>query len=231
MGMHHGVIAAKAPSARLIEAINAHTSRLEAGAPAARLDDIPLEATDAGWGLAFGERAGTTYIFDTSMVLSADFDLMAALSRDLDTPVLGWGAETVSGSYWFIACRDGELVRGYWQCHMDMRAPWSRGPSLTTEARQPFDADLDGAGLEAGARELGFDFAGWLKTGPFVALSYDAKEFPRKGPIEEEFSRFHETVRIPEGQQPKIVAVVRSAGEGDDPGKPKRKGIRGLFGR
>ncbi|TMC71243.1 MAG: hypothetical protein E6J13_08065 [Chloroflexi bacterium] len=219
MGMHHGVIAAKASSARLIEAINSPTSRLEAGAPAARLDDIPLEATDAGWGLAFGERAGTTYIFDTSMVLSADFDLIAALSRDLSTPVVGWGAETVSGSYWFIACRDGELVRGYWQCHMDMRAAWS------------FDADLDGAGLEAGARELGFDFADWLKTGPFVALNYEAKEFPKKGPIGEEFSRFHATVRIPEGQQPKIVAVVRSGGKRDDPGKPERKGIRGLFGR
>jgi len=183
MGMHHGVIAAKVSSARLIEALNAHTSTLEIGTLAPRLDDLPLEATDDGFGLAFGERGGATFIFDPSLILSADLDLMAALSRDLDTTVLGWGAETVSGTYWFIACRDGQLVRGYWNCHMDMRAPWSRGAPLPTEMKQPFNGDVDGDGLAAAARVLGFDFDDWLKNGPFVSLSYDAKQFPPKGPL------------------------------------------------
>src|SRR6266581_4483351 len=150
MGMHDGVIAAKVPPARLIEVLNSHVSKLEVRAPAPRLDDLALEATDAGFGLAFGERAGTTFIFDPSLILSADFDLMAAVSRDLETTVLGCGAETVSGTYWFIACRDGNLVRGYWNCHMDMRAPWSRGPGLASETKHPFNGDLDGNGLAAG---------------------------------------------------------------------------------
>ena len=231
MGMHHGVIAAKVPSARLIEVLNSHAPKLEAGAPAQRLDELALDATDAGFGLAFGERAGTTFIFDPSLILSADFDLMAAVSRDLGTTVLGWGAETVSGTYWFIACRDGNLVRGYWNCHMDMRAPWSRGPGLASETKQPFNGDLDGNGLAAGARELGFDFEDWLKNGPFIALSYEAIEFPAKGPLGEEFDRFHATVRIPEGQQPKITAVLRSAPKDQGSDKQERKGLRGLFGR
>lgn len=229
MGMHHGVIAARIPSARLIEVLNTYASQLDAGAPASRLDDLPLEATDAGFGLAFGERAGATFIFDPSLILSADFDLIAALSRDLDTTVLGWGAETVSGTYWFIACRDGNLVRGYWNCHMDMRAPWSRGASLATETKQPFNGDLDGNGLAAGAREFGFDFDDWLRHGPFVALSYEAKKFPKKGPLGEEFDRFHATVRIPEGQQPKLKAILRTGGKDDGSDKPKRKGLQGLF--
>jgi len=229
--MHHGVIAAKVSSARLIEALNAHTSTLEIGTLAPRLDDLPLEATDDGFGLAFGERGGATFIFDPSLILSADLDLMAALSRDLDTTVLGWGAETVSGTYWFIACRDGQLVRGYWNCHMDMRAPWSRGAPLPTEMKQPFNGDVDGDGLAAAARVLGFDFDDWLKNGPFVSLSYDAKQFPPKGPLAEEFERFHAGVRIPEAQQPKPQVVVRMSGKRDESGAPKRKWLRGLFGR
>ena len=230
MGMHHGVIAAKVPSRRLIEAINVHTSRLEPGGAGARLEELPLDATDSGWGLAFGERADTTFIFDTSLVLSADFDLIAALSRDLATTVVGWGAETVSGSYWFIACREGTLSRGYYNCHMDMRMPWTRGTELPTEAGRPFNRDLDGDGLAAGARHLGFDFEDWLRNGPFFALRYEATQFPAKGPIGEEFDHFHESVRIPEGEQPKLTVVVRNGGA-EAGTKPKRKGLRGLFGR
>lgn len=230
MGMHHGVIAAKVPSAKLIDALNSHASTLAVGKAADHLEDLPLDATDEGWGLAFGEREGTTFVFDTSLVLSADFDLIAALSKNLSTTVVGWGAETVSGTYWFIACRDGDLTRGYWNCHMDMRAPWSRGTELRAEAKQPFNGDLDGDALSAGARELGFDFDGWIKNGPFVALAYEARAFPPKGPIGEEFDRFHAMVRIPEHQQPKPSVVVRTGGKSGTSAK-KGKGWRGLFGR
>jgi hypothetical protein len=106
MGMHHGVIAANGPAPRLIAALNAHVSQLVPGSAAARLED--LGADDEGWHMAYGERDGKTFVFDTSFVLSADFDLLAACSRDLNDLVIGWGAETVSGSYWFVANRSGD---------------------------------------------------------------------------------------------------------------------------
>jgi hypothetical protein len=230
MGMHHGVIAAKVQPAQLIDALNAHVSTLKPSTPATRLDGLPLDATDTGWGLAYGEYSGATYIFDTSLVLSADFDLIASLSRELNTDVVGWGAETVSGTYWFIACRGGELVRGYWHCHMDMREPWTRGTRLAIEKAQAFDADLDGDALAAGAREFGFDFNNWIAKGPFTGLAYEANTFPTPGPLGEEFNRFHASVMIPEGKRPKISVVTRSAGAPGD-ATPKPRGLRGLFRR
>jgi len=233
MGMHYGLIAARVPADRLFGAINAHASRLEPGEPANRFDDLPLDASDGGWAMAYGERDGVTYVFDTSVVLSGSLDLIAALSRDVGTTVLGCGAETVSGTYWFVAAHDGQLIRGYWNCFMDMREPWSHGPRFASEARAPLDGDLDGSGLMAAARELGFDVGAWLNSGPYRALTYIAERFPTKGPLGEELERFLESVALPKDRRPKLTTVVRTRdGAIVDTTRPKRKGLlTALFGR
>jgi hypothetical protein len=57
-----------------------------------------------------GEPDGQAFLLDSSMVLSDCPEMLVAMSARLGT-VVGYGAETVSGSYWLVAARDGVLVR------------------------------------------------------------------------------------------------------------------------
>jgi hypothetical protein len=237
MGMHHGLIAADAPLDRLLQAINLRTSKLEPGATHASLDEMDLEPKDEGWPMAMGERDGQAFILDTSLILSAAQDLIPALSKDLDgATVVGAGAETTSGSYWFYAAKNGEEVRSYWNCYTDMREPWSRGDPLTSEPQRPLE-HLDGDGIMAALGSLGLGYDEWAKAGPYQAVFYTAETFPEDGPLSAEFQAFHASVKIPEGEQPKPTVVVRDGGgydlvSGGSPqaraAKPEKKG--GLFG-
>ena len=228
--MHHGVIAAATSPERLVAAMNRRTSELVPGPAHTRLDEMDLAARDDGWPMAFGERDGNAYVFDTSLVLSAEFDLITALAHDLGATVVGGGAETTSGSFWLVAARPQKLIRAYWHCHTDMREAWSRGEPLPSEARRPLDSGWDGDGVLSAMRELGFDYEGWARSGPFRELFYSAKTFPAKGPMAAELEAFHARVLIPERARPKPTAVLRSDRGADVvPLKTKRKRWFGLF--
>lgn len=240
MGMHHGIIAADVSLDRLVDAINKHIATLEPGEVHATLEEMDLTPKDNGWPMAIGERDGNCYVFDTSVVLSTSHDLIPALSADLDgATVVGAGAETTSGSYWLFVARNGEAIRSYWNSYSDMRQPWSRGAPLSSEAQQPLE-DLDGDGMMAALASLGLDFEDWLRSGPYRAAFYTAKQFPEPGPLTAEFSAFHASVRIPDDQQPKPSVVMREGGGYDivpggsplaEAAKPQKKGLLGLFRR
>ena len=109
MGMHHGYLAIEAPMARALEAIGDLTARFVLGPSVARFEDLALDDDDDGWQMAIGERDGRTYILDTSMMLGSDPDLVSALSARIAGTVVGAGAETVSGTFWFAAASSGGI--------------------------------------------------------------------------------------------------------------------------
>lgn len=226
MGMHHGIIAFDGPAEKFIEAINTRVSNLVAGSESASLEAMDLEPKDEGWPMAFGELDSKTYLLDTSLVLSGDFDLIAALSGELNATVAGAGAETTSGTYWFIGARNGEVFRSHWGSHTDMTSPWDDGEPLPTEERQPLE-DIDGVGLISALGGLGFDYERWVASGSHREVFYAAESFPKSGALGKALKAYRESVKIPEGAQPKPTVLVRSDGGFDIvPGKTKK----GLFG-
>src|SRR6266540_3149288 len=110
MGMHHGILAASASQAELLAELARHTGKFVVGAPVVSPYDAEPAAMDRGWRMAIGERDGQAFLLDSSMVISNSADMLVAMSVRLGT-VVGCGAETVSGSYWLTAARDGGLLR------------------------------------------------------------------------------------------------------------------------
>jgi hypothetical protein len=230
--MHHGIVAAAAPSQDLIAALDAEMPGLRLGTQVGSLDDLNLEPTDEGWTLACGELGGRAFILDTSLLLSADGDIIVAASKALDTVVVGCGAETTSGSYWLFAADRGNFLRGYWACHTDMYEPWSTGEPLAMEGEVPLE-DLDGDGMVAALASFGFDYRAWssrndlrelIFTPPLESLS------PRQGGISTELEAFRQMVAIPEGKQPRPTVVKRDGGFDLATKSPSKTKGGGLFG-
>ena len=88
--------------------------------------DSLADRQPGGYLLFVGEAGGKSYLLDTHMALSTSPDLVAFLAADSGYVVVGYGAETVSGSYWFIAARGGTLLRHY---HSADAGPALRTPS------------------------------------------------------------------------------------------------------
>lgn len=230
MGMHHGMVAANASSDRLIASMNARLPTIAAGEKRGSLDDLSLEDTDDGWHMAFGERAGRSYILDTSMVLSADGDTILAASRDLGGVVVGCGEETTSGSYWLFAADNGRLLRAYWNCYTDMQEPWSKGEPLDSEASSPIE-HLDGNGLMAALASLGFDYDAWASGSDLRELVYNPSDAPfESGEISGGLEAFRKSVEIPAGKQPKPKVIRRESGFDLAAAPPADNKKGGLFG-
>jgi hypothetical protein len=231
MGMHHGMVAANASADRLIAAMNAYLPTIAPGKNRGSLDDLTLEDADDGWHMAFGDHAGRSYILDTSMVLSADGDVVLAASRDLGSVVVGCGEETTSGSYWLFAADNGRLLRGYWNSYTDMQEPWSKGEALASETTNPIE-HVDGDGLMAALTSLGFDYNAWASGEDLRELIYDPSgDAPgERGPLSVELEQFQKLVEIPAGKQPKPKVIRRENGFdlAATPPSDKKKG--GLFG-
>ena len=54
-----------------------------------------------------GERNGRTFVLGTTMMLSDADDMVLEMTNRLGTVVCA-GAETISGTYWITAARDGD---------------------------------------------------------------------------------------------------------------------------
>jgi hypothetical protein len=208
MGMHHGILAASASQAALLAELARHTGEFVVGAPVASPDDAEPAAMDRGWRMAIGERDGQVFLLDSSMLISDSPDMLVAMSAGLGT-VVGCGAETVSGSYWLIAARDGVLLRFVFVQHAGMTRGMAIGDPLPSEAEHPI-ADFDGEGLLAAMATLGLDARPWLDAGPAVVVDYDGARFPDDGPIEQVRSTHYERYKRPEDEWlSEIVAVER----------------------
>src|SRR5918993_2391597 len=187
MGMHHGYLAIEAPMERALEAMGALTGGFTLGAAAAQLEDLDLEDDDDGWQMAIGERGGRTYILDTSMMLGSDPDFVAALSARIAGTVVGAGAETVSGTFWFAVATSGALRRFHWNGYDSVDEPFDIGEPLAPEIDRPLE-DLDGEGLLAASDSFGFALGDWSEHGPWQALTYTAETLPDEGPLGAELS-------------------------------------------
>jgi hypothetical protein len=221
--MHHGLIAATATEVRLLAGLERFagdfipSGAVPGGAvpgesvPGGAVPspyDVGLATDDDGWVLAIGERDGRAFVLDTSMVLSTAADMIVSLSAELGV-VVGGGAETVSGSYWLTAARDGRLLRFVFVQHAGMTRGMAIGDDLPSEAEHPIE-DLDGGGLFAALVHLGLDATDWLADGPATALRYTASRFPDDGPITRLQSEHYERYKRPEGEWlSEITAVVR----------------------
>ena len=69
------------------------------------------------------------------MVISANPDFVMWLSTQLKCIVVGAGAETVSGSFWFTAADRGVLRRLHWDDTATLTGPFDLGDRLESEAK------------------------------------------------------------------------------------------------
>jgi hypothetical protein len=228
MGMHHGIVATDASATRLIESLGRHTGEFVVTGDAARIDQLDLDNDDAGFALAIGESDGRAYLHDASLVLSGEPDLLVAVSRDLGSTVAGAGAETTSGSYWFVAARDGELTRFHWNSYWGQDAPYDVGEAHKSEALDPLD-DLDGVGLRAALRELGFE-ADVLQSIPLTPYRWTFARQPTKGPHGADLKAFLDTHGYPDGGKLPTPQVIPRTGGGFDLGPPESRLPRGESG-
>jgi len=176
-----------------------------------------------GYLLLVGEAGRKSYLLDTHLALSTNPDLVAALAADSGALVAGYGAETVSGSYWSIAARGDKLLRHF---HAIGDAgpgfthpiePFDRGEPFPTEAACPLN---DGPGLEGLRRALhalGFgDDAVWFDARPPRALIYTEAVLPPAGPLglaeEEHFRRFRRAPAPAHEEEGWLRRVLRRLG-------------------
>jgi hypothetical protein len=212
MGMHHGLIAATATQQALLAGMERFTGDFVLGEAVSSPYDVGPATEDDGWVLAIGERDGRAFVLDTSMVLSTAADMIVSLSAELGV-VVGAGAETVSGSYWLTAARDGRLLRFVLVQHAGMTRGLAIGDDLPSEADHPIQ-DLDGDGVFAALAYLDLDATDWLTEGPASALRYDASRFPEDGPISRIHSEHYQRHKRPEGEW---LSEIRVAAGPDQP--------------
>ncbi len=206
MGHHTGIVAARARWSALEERLIDRT-RLSVGAPITSLEDVDARDQEIG-----GELDGRAYVHDAMISLSGDGDLIVALSRELDTLVIGCGAETVSGSYWLFAAERGELLRSYWACAMDLYEPfdvgtWPPGKRIELE-------DLDGSGIRAALAAGGFDFDAFIERGSKRCIAVPDDYGLVGGPIGAQIDDHRKIHKIPERKRPVPRVVVRTSEDG-----------------
>ena len=231
MGMHFGVLVAEMRWPELLRHLEARTGRFVDQGEVEDSDRIDwLRADDLV--LLAGDLEGKAYLADSSHLLSGgDPDLVADLAADSGTLMIGCGAETASGSYYFIAGRGRELLRHYYHCRMDLARPYERGQPLPTEEAYPFNGDLYGVGLKEGLRHFGFDFDRWYEQGQRRALLYIDDQLMRElpwpltlGPLTLTLEQHRAQWQLPPGQRPRPTVVVSSVLPGRQVSPPFDRG-------
>jgi hypothetical protein len=132
--------------------------------------------------------------------------MIVSMSEQLGVVVAG-GAETVSGSYWLTAARDGQLLRCVFVQHAGMTRGMAIGEALPTEADHPIE-DLDGDGLFAALAWFGLDASSWLAEGPAFSLRYTASRSPERGRISHIKSEHYKRYARPEDEWLSEIKVV-----------------------
>lgn len=182
MGMHGGFIIAQYEWRDLLHALEDHCGPLS--------DDGTVP--QAGWsrlprGMAVLHVASHNrccYVLDPLMALSGNSDFVVTLSQQLSCRVIGAGAGTVSGTFWFTAASRGRLLRLHYDQKVSITEPFTIGPRLVTESSAPFD-NPDGIGILAPVH-AGGDDVNVLLHGPAdggTRFRHAGDRFPEVGPL------------------------------------------------
>ena len=150
------------------------------------------------------------------MALSGDSDFIVTLSRLLSCIVLGAGAETVSGTFWFTAASKGRLLRLHYDQKVSITEPFDVGPRLVTEDLAPFDHP-DGIGILAPVHAGGDDVS-MLLDGPAdgeMRFRYAGDRFPESGRLEQKIGEHTRTRRRPDADDWNITVAHRGNGTYD----------------
>jgi hypothetical protein len=205
MGLHNGYIVANASQSDLLEELSRHTGEFSVDTVVEHTRNAELDSSR--FDLMLGEANGCAFLVDTSMSLSDSPDMIVAMSRQLGT-VLGCGAETVSGSYWLTAARDGNLLRYVFVSHAAMTRGMAIGDPLPSEDEHPIE-DISGNGVFAAMAAFGLDPSVWLESGPATVVKYDFSRHADKGEIEAIRRGHYERYQRRDGDRlNKITAVV-----------------------
>jgi hypothetical protein len=205
MGLHCGYLVATAEPDALLAELSRHAGDFTAGDLVERVADADIDPGQ--FDLLLGGGDGRAFLLDSSMILSDSADMIIEMSNALGT-VVGAGAETVSGSYWLTAARDGELLRHIFVSHASLTRGMAIGEPLDSEEEFPLE-DLTGGGVFAAMAEFGLDPTAWLDSGPARVVTFDAARFPDDGAVADirrQHAEHHQ--RAKDAWLNEIVAVV-----------------------
>jgi hypothetical protein len=238
MGMHFGVIAAEGTPDELLGAL-ASVGSFTAGAAITSFDDAPETDAAGEKTLIAGGHDGRAYLFDDSLILCTDPDLVIDASRRLGRRVLSAGAETTSGTYFLIAARSGRLERFHWNGLGAQTEPYDIGDPLPGEPADGLD-DLDGLRLTGVLAAAGFDVDGWRGGGSRFVVDA-AYGDPVSGPAGAALGDFLASDAVAGGDKLQPIVIKRGNGGFDlaAPGSRLPDGTRvdagerkpGLMGR
>jgi len=158
-----------------------------------------------------GERC---YVLDKAMVISSLPDTVVALSRQLSCEVVGAGAETVSGSFWLTAARNGRLALLHYDQKVSIAEPLHLGMRLPCEQAHPSDHP-DGNGILAAIATLGFSVPVLMQGTPDGGRRWRwaARRIPESGAVQKRIDEHRERYTRP-GADERLenVTVVRREG-------------------
>ena len=209
MAMHFGILAAGAPMGPFVAALQQQIGGIAPGERRGTLEAVHPDDDADVWHLGIGERDGATYLCDISSMVSADADVVVETSRLLQATVVGCGAETGSGTFWFYAARGGTLLHGYWMCFSSVDVPWLAGTPLPDQILEEMP-DPAGAGLMKALRSVGFDYEAWARRSDLSDLIWVESEALDNGPLATQIRDYERSLR---------------------PVKPPKKGRFGFLGR
>jgi hypothetical protein len=214
MGMHGGFIVTRCGWLDLRRVLEDHCGPLaeDGTVPQAAWSRLPRgEAV-----LHVGVHQGRCYVLDPLMALSSDSDVIVTLSRLLSCLVLGAGAETVSGTFWFTAASKGRLLRLHYDQKVSITEPFDRGPRLATEDLTPFDHP-EGTGILAPVHAGGDDVS-MLLDGPAeggMRFRYAGDRFPERGQLGQKIDEHTRMHLRPDADDWKPAVVRRDNGAYD----------------
>jgi hypothetical protein len=219
MSMHFGILVADLPWSKFFDLLSSKTGRFLDQGPVEDLDELDLDPTPEGYPIVAGEYDGRSFILDTSFMMSmTGADFVAELSKEARTMVIGCGAETISGSYGFLAVNAGKVLRRFFDCQALLSEPLDEGEDVVTEEAMPLE-DLDGKGLIAALAAFGFDFESWYNGGERRLYMYtvDERESEEekgvliKGPLADRIDEHNVEYALAEDERPSIMMFTRDA--------------------
>lgn len=217
--MHFGILVADLPWPEFFALLSSKTGRFLDQGPVDNLDDLDLDPVPEGYPIVAGGFEGRSYVLDTSFMMSmTGADFIVELSKQAKGLVIGCGAETISGSYGFLAVRSGKVLRRFFDCQALLSEPLDEGEDVVTEEDMPLE-DLDGKGLIAALAAFGFDFEGWYNGGERQQYLYTVDERESgedrgvlvKGPLAEQIDEHNVEYALAEDERPSIMMFTRDA--------------------